>query len=215
MVPWEASPKNDIVVAWKEDDECRSGGGFQQHSQSTSSEQLHSPKRIPNTCIFQLESCSACNADVDIVRQHLFQPQGLQASSDNNETAMSHASPKGAKSSSSNPQHQHQQEQQDRIDWTAEEEEDIVRRLQAFCEESTDDETTQLRYVFPPKEMIKRKRKLVHYVAARLNLKSWGQGKKHSEKTVVVSKANYLKMKQQQQAGATPPEKGVLYSNGA
>ncbi len=70
----------------------------------------------------------------------------------------------------------------DRNDWTHEEEAEIETQITAFLD-STPDQIL----VFPTR-MGGRKRKLIHFVAERLNLAHWGQGKKVSEKTVAVAK---------------------------
>lgn len=70
----------------------------------------------------------------------------------------------------------------DRNDWTHEEEAEIETQIKAFLD-STPDQIL----VFPTR-MGGRKRKLIHFVAERLNLAHWGQGKKVSEKTVAVAK---------------------------
>ena len=173
MVPWEASPKNDIIMAWRKS-------------------QMKNEK-------FQWEPCDSCNADVNWVKQHLFQPpqtllekktshDGMKCEDKSPPTGTSSSEAVESAVGARTAQRQHQQ--QDRVDWTVEEEEEIVQKLRSIFPEFTDTATSisSCNYVFPPQDMNKRKRKLVHYVAARLNLKSWGQGKKHSEKTVVVSK---------------------------
>ena len=70
----------------------------------------------------------------------------------------------------------------DRNDWTHEEEAEIEAKISAFLES-----TPHQILVFPTR-MGGRKRKLIHFVAERLNLAHWGQGKKVSEKTVAVAK---------------------------
>jgi len=71
----------------------------------------------------------------------------------------------------------------DTADWTSEEEEAITKTLQDFVQNTN--ETEKLRF---PKGMGSRRRKLVHYLAVKMELLHWGEGKKGSEKIVVVAK---------------------------
>jgi hypothetical protein len=67
-------------------------------------------------------------------------------------------------------------------DWSSQEVTEIQMQLEAFL--STDMEKT-FRF---QRGMGSRKRKLVHYVAEKMGLRHWGEGKKDSEKIVVVAR---------------------------
>jgi len=72
----------------------------------------------------------------------------------------------------------------DHNDWTIDEEEEIKRTIFEFL--NADDSTNQV-MVFPTR-MGGRKRKLIHFVADKLNVAHWSRGKKVSEKTVVIAR---------------------------
>jgi hypothetical protein len=67
-------------------------------------------------------------------------------------------------------------------DWSPQEVTEIQMQLEAFL--STDMEKT-FRF---QRGMGSRKRKLIHYVAEKMGLRHWGEGKKDSEKIVVVAR---------------------------
>jgi len=69
----------------------------------------------------------------------------------------------------------------DQNDWSAEEMTEIQMQLESFV--NTGSENT-LRF---DRGMGPRKRKLIHYVAEKMNLRHWGEGKKDAEKIVVVA----------------------------
>jgi hypothetical protein len=68
-------------------------------------------------------------------------------------------------------------------DWSLEEEEEIELQMKTFIEGS------DTQYSFPS-GMGSRKRKLIHYVADKLGLVHWGQGKKDRDKYVVIARSN-------------------------
>ena len=159
MDPLEVTPKNDILVAWKPE-------LFPEQENSRLKDLFGRPDK---------ES----KADIGVTKTHL-----LPSSNKNKNTSPEFSSGKKQKQQPTNI---------DRNDWTLEEETEIEAKITAFfktCsgggggENQTKDETL----VFPTR-MGGRKRKLIHFVAERLNLAHWGQGKKVSEKTVAVAKS--------------------------
>lgn len=72
----------------------------------------------------------------------------------------------------------------DHNDWTNDEEAEIKKIIDTFLEK--DDPTKQV-MIFPTR-MGSRQRKLIHYVANKLNIAHWSVGKKDSEKTVAIAK---------------------------
>lgn len=77
----------------------------------------------------------------------------------------------------------------DHNDWTIDEEEEIKRTIFDFL--NSDDSMNQV-MVFPTR-MGGRKRKLIHFVADKLNVAHWSKGKKVSEKTVVIARRRQQK----------------------
>lgn len=81
----------------------------------------------------------------------------------------------------------------DQNDWTAEEEAEIQSQLEVFLSQTetstTDDDGPNYSEVLRfPTGMGSRKRKLVHYVAEKMGMRHWGEGKKDAAKIVVVSR---------------------------
>lgn len=74
----------------------------------------------------------------------------------------------------------------DSVDWTAAEEKQVRETLQNFLQES--DEMT---FAFPA-GLPARRRKLVHYVAEKMSLVHWGEGKRCSEKRVIVQRRRQI-----------------------
>ena len=135
MVPWEASPKNDVVIGWFQ----ASSNPYRKH--------WTEPQRD-----------FSCDVDFEVALGHLF---------GNNNTCSGTSSNESSKMMSSN-------------DWSAEEEAEIRSQLV----ELTLGCNTVLKF---PKGMGPRKRKLIHYAAEDMELRHWGEGKKDSEKVVVVA----------------------------
>ncbi|KAL3782760.1 hypothetical protein HJC23_003081 [Cyclotella cryptica] len=69
-------------------------------------------------------------------------------------------------------------------DWSTLEEIEIKRKIESFVRQTTGKDTTVFRF---PMGMGSRQRKLIHYVAEKMGLDHWGEGKKDREKTVVVA----------------------------
>jgi hypothetical protein len=65
----------------------------------------------------------------------------------------------------------------DSVDWTLEEQRLVERELQQFID------SEELHYTFPTR-MGSRKRKLIHYVAHRFQLRHWPEGLRDGDKTV-------------------------------
>jgi SAM-dependent methyltransferase len=122
MDPWEATPKNDILLAWKD-------------------------KESPSWLLPNRE----CEEDIQRTMEHLLCQPTTRSS------------------------------EQDCVDWTAEEEAEIRRRLEDFVQ------SDKAQLVFPTGTG-GRGRKLVHYVAEQMSLLHFGCGKRKSEKVVVVER---------------------------
>jgi hypothetical protein len=115
---------------------------------------------------------TACEADIRQTKQHL-----LVATA----------------SSLSLEEAQHGGER-DAVDWTWEEEGEIRRQLEEFLHNATNnDDHNSAVFVFPTR-LGGRKRKLIHYVAAKMKLAHWTHGKKSAEKTVAVARRRHTAM---------------------
>ena len=78
----------------------------------------------------------------------------------------------------------------DQNDWTSQEEADIKSQIEEFmhCSKSSIEIGQENQEVLKfPIGMGPRKRKLIHYVAECMGLRHWGEGKKDSEKIVIVA----------------------------
>ena len=140
MDPWEATPKNDIIVAWD-------------------------TRRVPlKDCQYFGTPDLDALADLHVVRTQLLDTHHTHSSSSKSTTPM------------------------DCSDWTHDEVEEIQRQISDFMNrtEALPDKMEQV-LVFPTR-MGGRKRKLIHFVAHRLNVAHWSVGDKDSEKTVAVAR---------------------------
>lgn len=159
MEPWEASPKNDILVAWREDIIG------------------HAPIGVDLN-----DTDDDCMADIHRTYDHLFAAPSRLASNDVSRDQTNKGScqqPHGSSLTLTG---------NDGVDWTLEEELEIRGKLQeVFCVEGVDSHVEPSTYVFPTR-MGGRKRKLIHFVAERLNLAHWSVGKKDRDKTVAVAR---------------------------
>jgi len=165
MVPWEASPKNDILIGWSQE---RCNPYRHGNAGCASGVKL---TRMP-------EEDATCDVDFQVALHHLFGQDVPTHSrgSMNDMTDLAH-------------------ECNDQNDWTAQEEADITSQIKTFllrldgvmddkemC--NGNDKSNILKF---PTGMGPRKRKLIHYVAENMGLRHWGEGKKDSEKIVVVA----------------------------
>jgi hypothetical protein len=139
MDPWEVTPKNDVLVAWKPDNVRLGDAMFSKPD-------------------------SECQADVEVAKSHLL------CSNDSSQ-------------------------QLESSDWTREEEEEIRRSIKDFLKRTQDmDDKLDQVFIFPTR-MGGRKRKLIHYVASKLELAHWSHGSKDSEKTVALARRGQRKRK--------------------
>lgn len=161
MDPWEASPKNDILMGWM-------GGKRDQIL-------LSDPYYNSHGGMKNVQPCSESNADIRITIDELVSPncenlphylRETNAEVSNRSTIIT--SNKGATG--------------DMVDWTESEEESLMQILQGFVQ--SNESGAEKRF---PTGMGSRKRKLVHYLAEKMNLRHWGEGKKGTEKIVVVA----------------------------
>jgi hypothetical protein len=165
MDPLEVTPKNDILVAWRQD--AYNGDNNHHH-------RLIDLFGTPD---------KDCEADIKVAKAHLFSAASSGEAAGSNESLSS---------LSSLPNKRQKQQQQptaaDRNDWTQSEEAEIRSTILAFLEKTCRDNAPNEILVFPTR-MGGRRRKLIHFVAQQLNLAHWGQGKKVSEKTVAVARS--------------------------
>ena len=170
MVPWEASPKNDIILAWNE--------------------AVNQSNDLVVGSTVSLAPDEACMADIQLTREHLFGP--LLSSSQ--QEVKVEAQAQQQRSASVYWDHEEELE----IRKTLREfffSSDLPTTTTEPCHVGHDRQTQEHQraataapkvYVFPT-GMGGRKRKIVHYVAEQLKLAHWGQGRKEWEKTVAVA----------------------------
>jgi hypothetical protein len=104
---------------------------------------------------------STSQADVEFAKEHLFLNKSEEAS-DQPEKFIN-----------------------DHNDWTREEERDIECTISEFLDRTKEMEDQV--HIFPTR-MGRRKRKLIHFVAEKLDLTHWSYGSKDSEKTVAIAR---------------------------
>ena len=137
MDPWEASPKNDILVGWR-----KKANGVGSPYERISDDGDHA---FPSPC-------SSCNRDIDTAVNQLLAALP-EVDNDSGEF----------------------------VDWTEDESDKIEAELRAFIASANDT------FKFST-GMGRRKRKLVHAIAERLDLLHWSEGKKKPDKIAVVGK---------------------------
>ena len=172
MDPWEATPKNDILLGWRKGD---------------------SPYRsmYGDGGVGDVPACPDCNADIELAVNQLIVPAGSssafvsggvevpssQSGHDSSNTKGSDGNgtlpvPTSASISSS----------VGIIDWSEEERDEIQSTLDIFVK------SPDTIYKFKA-GMGKRKRKLIHFLVNEIpNMTSWSEGKKSAEKITVVGK---------------------------
>jgi hypothetical protein len=85
-------------------------------------------------------------------------------------------------------------------DWTREEEKEIWKSIQDFLDRTEDMEDKMNQVMIFPTRMGGRKRKLIHFVAGKLKLAHWCEGKKDSDKTVAVARRGQRKRKNREES---------------
>jgi hypothetical protein len=84
----------------------------------------------------------------------------------------------------------------ERNDWSVQEEEDVERTILEFLDSTKHMEDCMDQVFLFPTRMGGRKRKLIHFVAGKLDLAHWSHGSKDSEKTVAVARRGQRKRKE-------------------
>eukprot|EP00934_Nitzschia_sp_Nitz4_P005429 Nitzschia sp. Nitz4//scaffold56_size114212//89218//90783//NITZ4_003963-RA/size114212-processed-gene-0.36-mRNA-1//-1//CDS//3329554745//5419//frame0 len=144
MDPWESTPKNDIIVAWKPS------------------------KAIPESLFSKLDK--ACDADLHVAESQLLPQQ----------------KPFGKSSGSNGPTCN--EERMLSSDWTHIEAEEVQKQIRSFLSRTEDLENKMDEVFIFPTRMGGRKRKLIHFVAGKLDLAHWSVGEKDGDKTVAVAR---------------------------
>mmetsp|Transcript_22155 Transcript_22155/g.33731 ORF Transcript_22155/g.33731 Transcript_22155/m.33731 type:complete len:638 (-) Transcript_22155:145-2058(-) len=157
MTPWEASPKNDILIGWRE----RSA---EEDNVVGCPYDVSSGEHLADV----IASCSDCNADIQAAMDQLI----LQKKEVNLDISILNGI---------SNEDDEKLEEAIQIDWTKEEYKEIKTSLENFAKGH--DPVHKF-----PCGMGKRKRKLVHYIAEKMTLKHWSEGKKYADKIVCVGK---------------------------
>jgi hypothetical protein len=152
MDPLDATPKNDILVAWRKD------------LYDESVQKLFS---VPDP---------KCQQDIQVAKSQLL----MSPLPDVTSTSESTNAPNDT----------------GRSDWTAEEEKEIEQKILDFLEQTKDMDESKDQILLFPTRMGGRKRKLIHFVADRMNLAHWSHGSKDSEKTVAIARRGQRKKRQ-------------------
>ena len=135
MTPWEASPKNDILLGWFND----------------SKKSISGPYDNCDGGFANVPPCHECNADIEMAINQLVSP--VNPKIDEISVGLSDKLTSG-----------------DNVDWDKGEIDEYTAILQQFVES----DSVVKRF---PTRMGSRKRKLVHYLAQRMNLRHWSEGK--------------------------------------
>ena len=143
MSPWEASPKNDILIGWFDGNEKSFIGPYTNNAVGFES----------------VLPCEDCNADVLLAVSQLTTTGSTSQKVPASTTNVS----------------------SEEVNWSKEEIDEFTTILQLFME-------TDLSSKRFPTSLGPRKRKLVHFLAEKMNLIHWSEGKKNADKIVVVAK---------------------------
>jgi hypothetical protein len=145
MKPWEASPKNDILLGWFYRNEKSITGPYDNYDGGFES----------------VKPCVDCNMDIEMAINQLVQPKPAINEEKN---SVSNKILSG-----------------DDVDWNREEIQEYANILHEFIQ-------SDLSLKRFPTRMGSRKRKLVHFLAEKMKLLHWCEGKKVAEKIVVIAK---------------------------
>eukprot|EP00978_Attheya_sp_CCMP212_P010270 scaffold24740_cov66-Attheya_sp.AAC.4 len=213
MVPWEASPQNDILLGWM--DQPPNNGHkdnlFKQYQYVGSPFQRVQDNTVDNdgTSMFCFP-CEDCNADVEMAVRQLVgngknavttthqvvandKANRMESTTTSAEIIMETSSaattPNGADKCWTG----------DSVDWTRAEEEEVHLELQQLIFASSNGSSSTVAtgnnaVVAPtaevyryPKGMCSRRRNLVHHVAAYLGLAHWSEGRKHADRIAAMA----------------------------
>jgi len=173
MKPLEVTPKNDILVAWRP-------------------ELYREVETDPKTLFCTPDA--ECLADIEVAKSHLLL-SSIPTTVDTADSATDSNADSNTTTNTNNKTSTNTilQSQGVRNDWTEQEEDEIKKSITDFLERTNTDTDSKKEVLVFPSRMGGRKRKLIHYIAEKLNLAHWGQGKKDSEKTVAVARRRQRK----------------------
>jgi Methyltransferase TRM13 len=171
MIPWEATPKNDIIMAWP---------GTRTTTTRERGSELNTRATIARQPWMDATD-RECESDIQQTRNLLV--ASIHPSDNANRHSYATTNVNGADATFM---------VQDSIYWTAQEEIEIRNRLQDYFlnhhyDKDDDHDQHERKILIFPTGMGRRKRKLVHHVAESLNLAHWCEGRKAADKTVAVA----------------------------
>ena len=174
MDPWEVTPKNDILLAWKSSSSSSSSA----LSTSTLSTSQFTDPTIPKSLMILDE---ACHVDIQNAQSHVLgmplpesQPTETYDTSQINKQIINGVQSHGGGG--------------DTVDWTMEEEQEIQETIMNFLHATESYPTKMEEVLVFPTRMGSRRRKCIHFVAGKLDLAHWSEGKKVGDKTVAVAR---------------------------
>ena len=217
MDPWEATPKNDILMGWMDENTARANDNRFGTSSNILSNTNGNEKgmedgtrvhRAIQVCgpydsfgdgkgIDDVVPCADCIADIEMaIRQLIGSPPSSSSRYDDDD--------KRAPLSNKNSDYEKDQTKDvsttaptankcltgDTVDWTKKEEESYLSILNSFVAQSannTGNDPEQLVKRFPT-GMTSRERKLIHYVAGKMGLRHWCERVVNKKIVVVAAK---------------------------
>lgn len=203
MEPWEASPKNDIIIAWKHNDKDDDNYYHNTFSHLPINHECQNDldltirhlfnNTVPNIMETINVFCEIGENNNTILAKHQLGINNVQYNISSEDISTDCNIVKNDKNSSGDSNSLYHKAA---VDWSKEEVDEIQRMIMEFLnhhnrkeksintKQELDNDNNVL--IFPT-GMGCRKRKLIHYIATQMKLRHWGIGKKSATKTVAVA----------------------------
>lgn len=169
MEPLEATPKNDILIAWKTTPSMTD----KMEDNNSCDDDLH---------LFQLfgRPDDASQSDIHVAKSHLLLCTNTKNIDDSTNLGNGAAALRKDLTQNVTPRSSN--------DWTQEEEMAVQKAIDKFLETTKDMDDALNQVLIFPTRMGGRKRKLIHFVAGQKGLAHWSVGYKDRDKTVAVAR---------------------------